>query len=307
MSEQGFAFTHVSIRRMPGFEEGGPAVGGLSGGVNLFHGPNASGKTSLAKAVRALMWPSTAGAGWDVSGRAVLGAQEWVIDDVTSPCIDAGDPMSPIGHEPFPNGGRINMGAYGGTAEASKSYFGEPLCETIVASDINGDCRVDCRDLAIMAIHWLQDHTSAISNSLVEDGIEHYIQADKAVYGLGEHVQVLYRMTNLREEQLRVIYMPPIMDIRILAQSPQSVHKAISSGLPSDTLFAISGSAINPLQIPIKSALPSSSTLSATSGSSRALTVITGMETTFFIAADSGDKAAFPPRPHSSSGGSGLV
>lgn len=45
----------------------------------------------------------------------------WVIDDVTSPCIDAGDPNSPVGYEPQPNGGRINMGAYGGTDQASKS------------------------------------------------------------------------------------------------------------------------------------------------------------------------------------------
>lgn len=84
--------------------------------------------------------------------------QGWVKDDVTSPCIDAGDPMSPIGHEPFPNGGRINMGAYGGTVEASKAYFGEPICETIVAGDINGDCRVDLADFEIMALHWLEDH-----------------------------------------------------------------------------------------------------------------------------------------------------
>ena len=45
----------------------------------------------------------------------------WVTDNVTSPCIDTGDPASPLGDEPEPNGGRINMGAYGGTAEASKS------------------------------------------------------------------------------------------------------------------------------------------------------------------------------------------
>jgi hypothetical protein len=44
-----------------------------------------------------------------------------VVDDSTSPCIDAGDPESPIGDEPTANGGRINMGAYGGTAEASES------------------------------------------------------------------------------------------------------------------------------------------------------------------------------------------
>jgi len=50
--------------------------------------------------------------------------ENWVIDDVTSPCIDAGDPNSPIGHEPFPNGGIVNMGAYGGTADASLSPSG---------------------------------------------------------------------------------------------------------------------------------------------------------------------------------------
>ncbi|MHC4426156.1 MAG: right-handed parallel beta-helix repeat-containing protein [Planctomycetota bacterium] len=82
----------------------------------------------------------------------------WVQDDVTSPCIDAGDPNSPIGQEPFPNGGVVNMGAYGGTAQASKSYFGGPPCDTITAGDINGDCKVDFSDFAIMALHWLEDN-----------------------------------------------------------------------------------------------------------------------------------------------------
>lgn len=45
----------------------------------------------------------------------------WTMDDVTSPCIDAGDPEETVGEEPEPNGGRINMGAYAGTPEASKS------------------------------------------------------------------------------------------------------------------------------------------------------------------------------------------
>jgi hypothetical protein len=91
------------------------------------------------------------------AGRWDPNSQSWVQDDVTSPCIDAGDPNSPIGDEPFPNGGRINMGAYGGTAEASKSYFGEPVCETIIAGDINGDGKVDWLDLDILSSHWLQD------------------------------------------------------------------------------------------------------------------------------------------------------
>jgi len=96
-------------------------------------------------------------------------SKQWVKDKVTSPCIDAGDPRSPIGYEPFPNGGRVNMGAYGGTTEASKSYFGAPLCETIVAGDINGDCIVDVQDFAFMASHWLADAQRA-SNPNPPDG-----------------------------------------------------------------------------------------------------------------------------------------
>jgi len=90
------------------------------------------------------------------AGRWDANTQSWVKDGVTSLCIDAGDPHSPIGLEPFPNGGIINMGAYGGTIEASKSYFGQPICETIVAGDINGDCEVDFEDFRLMALHWLE-------------------------------------------------------------------------------------------------------------------------------------------------------
>ena len=46
----------------------------------------------------------------------------WVQDDVSSLCIDAGDPAGDVGMEPSPNGSVINMGAYGGTAQASKSH-----------------------------------------------------------------------------------------------------------------------------------------------------------------------------------------
>jgi parallel beta-helix repeat protein len=58
------------------------------------------------------------------AGRWDAGSESWIVDDVTSPCIDAGDPNSPVAFEPFPNGGIINMGAYGGTAQASKSPSG---------------------------------------------------------------------------------------------------------------------------------------------------------------------------------------
>lgn len=46
---------------------------------------------------------------------------QWVKDTVTSPCIDAGNDSPDWINELWPNGGRINLGAYGGTAEASMS------------------------------------------------------------------------------------------------------------------------------------------------------------------------------------------
>ncbi len=50
----------------------------------------------------------------------------WILDPVSSPCIDAGDPNADPANEPLPNGGRINMGAYGGTVQASLSPSEQP-------------------------------------------------------------------------------------------------------------------------------------------------------------------------------------
>ena len=39
-----------------------------------------------------------------------------------------------------------------------KSFFGKPLYETIVARDINGDCKVDFIDMLILLSHWLEEY-----------------------------------------------------------------------------------------------------------------------------------------------------
>lgn len=159
------------------------------------------------------------------AGRWEPSSQNWVQDDVTSPCIDAGNRNSPIGLEPFPNGGVINMGAYGGTAEASKSYFGEPVCETIVAGDINGDCNVDFRDLAFMAYHWLEDIGAFDPNSIIRDGIEYYIHTDKSVYELGEHTEILFRIANLTDEEWWVSGLGYVWDILVEAKQGENFRE----------------------------------------------------------------------------------
>ena len=55
---------------------------------------------------------------WDTAGRL------FATDNLTSPCVDAGDPDIPIAFESYPNGGIINIGTYGGTTKASKSPSG---------------------------------------------------------------------------------------------------------------------------------------------------------------------------------------
>jgi predicted outer membrane repeat protein len=65
------------------------------------------------------------------AGRWDPNEQRWVMDDVSSPCIDAGDPNTPVVEEPQPNGGQINMGAYGGTSEASKSRVAKSFDERL--------------------------------------------------------------------------------------------------------------------------------------------------------------------------------
>ena len=73
---------------------------------------------------------------------------QWVLDSTTSPCVDAGNPVINPADERMPNGGRVNMGAYGGMGSASMS-------EWPVKGDINRNGVVNLADFAILANNWL--------------------------------------------------------------------------------------------------------------------------------------------------------
>jgi hypothetical protein len=88
----------------------------------------------------------------------------WTWDDFTSRCIDAGNPGSPLGEEllfiaqdPNKERGenlRINMGAFGGTAEASIAPY-----DWALLGDITNDGIVDGRYYAHQAQDWLTPGT----------------------------------------------------------------------------------------------------------------------------------------------------
>jgi hypothetical protein len=90
---------------------------------------------------------------WDVrDGR-------WVADSETSYCIDAGKASSNWAQELWPHGKRINLGAYGGTAEASmsRSDVGRP-------ADLDHDEKVAARDLVRFSQSWLTAQNPAAAD-----------------------------------------------------------------------------------------------------------------------------------------------
>jgi hypothetical protein len=62
------------------------------------------------------------------------------------------------------------------------------------------------------------------SNSVIEDGIEYYIQTDKFTYNLGENVEILFRVTNLRDEILNIGNDGSVEDISIVGKNGEDSY-----------------------------------------------------------------------------------
>lgn len=77
MTKDPICFEEVQIVQAPGFETGGFAVNDLCSGINLVHGPNAAGKTTLAESVEWLCWPETADERASLVGRLSLNGEAW--------------------------------------------------------------------------------------------------------------------------------------------------------------------------------------------------------------------------------------
>ena len=111
------------------------------------------------------------------AGRWDPNSETWVQDAVNSPCIDAGDSNFDWTAELWPHGKRINMGAYGGTPEASMSLSD---VGNIGNLDNDPDDNVDFNDLDLFISKWLKEGVLMLED-LNRNGVVNFI--DYAIFG----------------------------------------------------------------------------------------------------------------------------
>jgi hypothetical protein len=92
--------------------------------------------------------------------------------ETCSPAVDGADPAVDPGAEPEPNGDRANMGYLGGTVRATTSL-----------ADVNGDDRVDGKDVLIL---------STAFNAPVSDVVRYIAEADLDTSGLVDGDDLAY-------------------------------------------------------------------------------------------------------------------
>lgn len=112
------------------------------------------------------------------SGRWNPDSLSWVIDDVTSPCVDAGDPEYDWTEELWPHGKHANMGAYGGTAQASMSLSTIGNIANLNPDMDDANDWVDNIDMALLLDKWLSEDVP-LAEDLNRDGIVNF--ADFAI------------------------------------------------------------------------------------------------------------------------------
>ncbi|MHC5073520.1 MAG: PEP-CTERM sorting domain-containing protein [Planctomycetota bacterium] len=77
------------------------------------------------------------------------------------------------------------------------------------------------------------------SNSIVVDEIEYYMQTDKAVYDLGEEVDMLYRVTNLGAEEVTFHFTDLVTHYFTAKYDGNLIWDAPKVGLPAESEFVL--------------------------------------------------------------------
>jgi predicted outer membrane repeat protein len=121
------------------------------------------------------------------AGRFNPATGQFVIDNVSSPAIDAGNPASDFSKEPQPNGGRVNLGCYGNTAEASKSapagvdenknilwtIFPNPAKESVAIDNLPIGSNIEIFDITGKKVYSsvIEKEQTTISTANFENGV----------------------------------------------------------------------------------------------------------------------------------------
>lgn len=106
------AFAEIDIRKAPGISPGF-TIRNLSPDINIVYGPNASGKSTTARAIQALIWPHPSSLrGHALGGTFGFDGDRWTIDAefgrVTR--TRAGKPAEPPLLTPIDDRGRYTLG-----------------------------------------------------------------------------------------------------------------------------------------------------------------------------------------------------
>ena len=98
---------------------------------------------------------------------------------------------------------------------------------------------VVCAGMVILAVAGCARANLVDSNSIFVDGIEYYIQTDKFVYDLGENVEMLYRVTNLRDEEVTVHFLDQVQYYFTVKDNGNLIWDAPKVGLPALSSFVL--------------------------------------------------------------------
>ena len=103
-SPQSLRLQALDVIQAPGFRSESLSFETFGEDVTIIHGPNAAGKTTLARAIEALLWPDTADSAHRLGGRLTIEGEPWHIDvdhqqaSYQRSGRDAGNPPIPAAH-----------------------------------------------------------------------------------------------------------------------------------------------------------------------------------------------------------------
>lgn len=80
MTKDPITIEELDIVRAPGFTAEGFSVDDVSDGINIVHGPNAAGKTTVARCIEWLFWPESADTHATVNGNLSLNGEAWRVE-----------------------------------------------------------------------------------------------------------------------------------------------------------------------------------------------------------------------------------